>query len=123
MAASGGRDSSLGEPAKEMPVAMLTASQLDAFTGALRTRLLDREGGLSKRYLRKFLSEIRFNGKKVLVRGKKAALLAAAEQKEMGTARVHTSVPNRLPRLAEHGNQFSASSRYSPNSAGRCCLI
>ena len=78
--------------AKEMPVAMLTASQLDAFTCALKTRLLDREGGFSKRYLREFVSEIRFDGKRVVMRGKKAALLAAAAQKEMGTTRVPISV-------------------------------
>lgn len=63
---------------KEMPVSMLTARQLEAFSGALRTRVLDREGGFSKRYLREFVSEIRFDGKRVVMRGKKSALLAAA---------------------------------------------
>ena len=42
----------------------------------------------SNLYLREFVSEIRFDGKRVVMRGKKAALLAVAAQKEMGTARV-----------------------------------
>jgi len=81
---------------KEMPVSMLTARQLDAFTCALRTRVLDREGGFSKRYLREFVSEIRFDGKRVVMRGKKAALLSAAAQKEMDTTGVPIFVPNWL---------------------------
>ena len=81
---------------KEMPVSMLTARQLDAFTCALRTRVLDREGGFSKRYLREFVSEIRFDGKRVVMRGKKAALLCAAAQKEKGTTGVPIFVPNWL---------------------------
>jgi hypothetical protein len=58
--------------------------------------VLDREGGFSKRYLSEFVSEICFDGKRVLMRGKKAALLSAAAQKEKDTARVPSSVPNWL---------------------------
>ncbi len=43
---------------KEMPALMVTARQLDAFTCALRTRVLDREGGFSICYLREFVSEM-----------------------------------------------------------------
>lgn len=82
---------------KEVPVSMLSASQLDAFTCALRSRLQDREGGFSKRYLREFVSEIRFDGKRVVMRGKKAALLGAAAQKEMDTITVPRFKPNWLP--------------------------
>lgn len=81
---------------KEMPVSMLTASQLDKFTCALRARVLDREGGFSKRYLHQFVSEIRFDGKRVVMRGEKTALLAAAVQKEKDTAGVPSFVPNWL---------------------------
>lgn len=35
---------------QEMPAPMLTACQLEAFICALRTRVLDREEGFSKRY-------------------------------------------------------------------------
>jgi site-specific DNA recombinase len=75
----------------EMPVAMLSAKQVEAFGTALRTRLMDSSSGATKRYLRQFVGEIRFDGKRVVMRGKKAALLAAAAEKEMGTAGVPTS--------------------------------
>ena len=48
---------------------------------ALRARLLDRTAGFSNRYLREFVSEIRFNGERVVMRDKKVALLATAAQK------------------------------------------
>ncbi len=79
---------------KEMPVALLTARQVEAFGIALRTRVMDSEGGFSKRNLREFVSEIGFDGERVLMRGKKATLKAAAAQNEMGTASVPISVPN-----------------------------
>jgi site-specific DNA recombinase len=87
---------------KEMPVTMLTQGQLTAFTCAVRNRLLDRQNGFSKRYLREFISEIRFDGKQIVMRGKKATLIAAAAQKEMDTARVPISVPNWLPDLGSN---------------------
>ncbi len=80
----------------EMPVAMLSAKQVDAFGAALRTRLMDSSSGATKRYLRQFVGDIRFDGKRVVMRGRKAALLAAAAENEMGTARVPTSVPGWL---------------------------
>ena len=70
--------------------------QLDAFSTALRARVLDRTAGFSKRYLREFVSEIRFDGKRVVMHGKKAALLAAAAQKDMGTTTVPISEPTWL---------------------------
>ena len=81
---------------KELPVALITARQLDAFSTSLRVRVLDRTAGFSKRYLREFVSEIRFDGERVVMRGKKAALLAAASQKEMGTSCVPSSATNWL---------------------------
>ena len=81
---------------KEMPTAMLSAKQVEAFGSALRTRLMDSSSGATKRYLRQFVSEIRFDGKRVVMRGKKAALMLAAAENEMGTARVPTSVPSWL---------------------------
>lgn len=89
---------------KELPVALITARQLDAFSTALRARVLDRKAGFSKRYLREFVSEIRFDGERVVMRGKKAALLAAAAQKEMGTTCVPSSVPIWLPEAVDSEN-------------------
>ena len=82
---------------KEMPAAMVSARQLDTFSTALRARVLDCKAGFSKRYLRQFVSEIRFDGKKVVMRGKKAALMLAAAQKEMGITGVPSFAPNWLP--------------------------
>jgi hypothetical protein len=81
---------------KELPVALLSTRQLDAFGTALRARVLDRTAGFSKRYLREFVSEIRFEGKRIVIRGKKAALLAAEAQKDMGTSCVPSSATNWL---------------------------
>jgi site-specific DNA recombinase len=57
---------------------------------------MDSSSGATKRYLRHFVSEIRFDGKRVVMRGKNAALMAAAAQNEMGTAGVPISVPSWL---------------------------
>ena len=89
---------------KEMPAAMVSARQLDTFSTALRARVLDCKAGFSKRYLRQFVSEIRFDGKRVVMRGKKAALLVAAAQKEMGTTGVPSFAPNWLPGNVESEN-------------------
>lgn len=75
---------------------MVSTRQLDTFSAALRARVLDRSAGFSKRYLRQFVSEIRFDGKRVVMRGKKAALLVAAAQKEMDTTGVPIIEPNWL---------------------------
>ena len=77
-----------------MPVPMLTACQLDAFICALRTRVLDREEGFSKRYGRNFVSEIRCDAKRIAMQ-KKAPLISAAVQKK-GTTGVPSSVHNWL---------------------------
>ena len=77
----------------EMPMAALTPKKIEAFRAALRTRLTDREGGFSKRYLHEFVSEIRFDGRMVTIQGRKATLLAAAAgRSEPGTATVPSSV-------------------------------
>jgi hypothetical protein len=77
--------------AKEMPASMLTQANVEAFGSALRARLQAGEGGFPKRYLRQFVSEIRFDGSRLTMSGRKDALLAAAMDEKMGTARVPTS--------------------------------
>ena len=59
-------------------------------------------GSFPKRYLRQFVSEIRFDGKRLTIRGSKDALLAAALDKERGTARVPTSSQSWLPDLGSN---------------------
>lgn len=87
-----------------VPATLLPAKRIDAFSTALRARILDRTAGFSKRHLREFASEIRFDGKRVVLRDKKAALLAAAAQKEMGTTCVPSSASNWLPNSREAAN-------------------
>ena len=58
---------------KEMPLAALSPEKLGAFGSALRARLTDREGGFSKHCLHEFVSEIRFDSKKVTMQGESDA--------------------------------------------------
>ena len=87
---------------KEMPIAALSAAHVEAFGTALRSRLQEGSGSFPKRYLRQFVSDIRYDGKRVTMSGRKDALLVAAAQKEMGTARVPTSGLSWLPDLGSN---------------------
>ena len=87
---------------KEMPVSALNAAHVEAFGVALRARLHGGAGSFPKRYLRQFVSEIRYDGKRLTMSGKKDALLIAALEKKMGTAGVPTSSPSWLPDLGSN---------------------
>ena len=87
---------------RELPLAALTARQVEAFGQSLRARLLEGGSGFPKRYLRQFVDEIRFDGKRLTMRGRKEALLAAAAGNETGTARVPISGSSWLPDLGSN---------------------
>jgi len=87
---------------KEMPASLLSQAHLEEFGTALRARLQEGAGGFPKRYLRQFVSEIRFDGKRLTMSGRKDALLAAALEKKMGTTRVPTSGLSWLPDLGSN---------------------
>jgi site-specific DNA recombinase len=87
---------------KEMPASMLTAAHVDSFGAALRTRLQEGGGSFPKRYLRQFVSSVRFDGTRVTMTGRKDALMVAALESEMGTARVPTSGLSWLPDLGSN---------------------
>ena len=87
---------------KDIPLAALSSRQLDSVATAMRSRLLDRSSGFSKRYLRQFVSAISFDGQRVRMQGKKAALLAAAMGEKMGTSAVPTSGMGWLPDLGSN---------------------
>jgi hypothetical protein len=87
---------------KEVPAAALSAAHVEAFGAALRARLQEGAGGFPKRYLRQFVNEIRFDGKRLTMSGRKDALLAAALEKKMGTVGVPTSSPSWLPDLGSN---------------------
>ena len=92
--------------------------------GGKGTRLTDSSSGATKRYLRQFVGEMRFDGKRVVMRGRKAALLAAVAEKEMGTAKVPISVPGWLRFGLEPGTNELTARRTTPvprpeHAAGR----
>jgi len=88
--------------AKDMPASLLTQANVNAFGTALRARLQAGEGGFSKRYLHQFVSDIRYDGKRLTMSGRKDALMAAALDKREGTARVPTSSLSWLPDLGSN---------------------
>ena len=87
---------------KEMPVSALNAAHVEAFGVALRARLQAGAGSFPKRYLRQFVSEIRYDGSRLTMSGRKDALMAAALEKKMGTATVPTSSLSWLPDLGSN---------------------
>ena len=87
---------------KEMPVSALNAAHVEAFGVALRARLRAGAGSFPKRYLRQFVSEIRYDGSRLTMSGRKDALMAAALEKKMGTATVPTSSLSWLPDLGSN---------------------
>ena len=83
---------------KEMPLGLLKPKQIDAFSKALRSKLLDRDSGFGKEYLKLLVSEIRIEGKEAQITGSYAALAnAVAETKTGILGRVPRFVPNWLP--------------------------
>jgi len=73
-------------------------NQLEAFTKALRTKLLDRKSGFGKEYLKLLVSEIRIKGNQAEIAGSYSALAHAVEEtKKRSLERVPSFVPNWLP--------------------------
>ncbi len=87
---------------KEMPIATLNAAHVTAFGAALRSRLKDGAGSFPKRYLRQFVTEVRYDGARLTLGGRKDALMAAALDKKEDTARVPTSSLSWLPDLGSN---------------------
>jgi site-specific DNA recombinase len=84
---------------RAVPLDKINASQISAFGNALRAKLLERENGFSKQYLRLLVNEIRVSGNEVSMTGSKAALMHAVLQKKMGTMTVPTFGMPWLPDL------------------------
>ena len=73
-------------------------NQLEAFTKALRTKLLDRKSGFGKEYLKLLVSEIRIKNNQAEITGSYSALAHAVEEtKKHSLGRVPSFVPNWLP--------------------------
>ena len=73
-------------------------NQLEAFTKALRSKLLDRSSGFGKEYLKLLVSEIRIKNNQAEITGSYSALAHAVEVSKMGALdRVPSFAPNWLP--------------------------
>ena len=87
---------------KEMPVAALNSAHVEAFGAALRSRLQEGAGSFPKRYLRQFVTSISYDGSRLTMSGRKDALMVAALEKKMGTAKVPISSLSWLPDLGSN---------------------
>lgn len=70
--------------------------RIQAFTQALRTRLLDRASGFGKQYLKLLVDEIRIEGNRAEMTGSYAALAAVVAQGGPDTNK-GTAVPRFMP--------------------------
>ena len=84
---------------KAIPLDKINAGQIQAFGDAMRIKLMDRENGFSKQYLRLLVNEIRVSGDEIKMTGSKAALVHAVLQKKMDTMEVPSFVQSWLPDL------------------------
>ena len=83
----------------ELSAVLLSAEQLGAFRKALRVQMPGSTADFFKRYLRGGgVNEIHCDGKRVVMRGEKAALLAAAARKYVDTTKVSSFKPILAPR-------------------------
>ncbi|MGO9446065.1 MAG: recombinase family protein [Thiobacillaceae bacterium] len=88
---------------KDIPLDLLKPQQISAFSKALRAKLVDRESGFGKEYLKLLVSEIRIEGKEAKITGSYAALASAVAESKKGTLnRVPRFVPNWLPDLGSN---------------------
>ena len=84
--AGAGRETAL--PAVEY----LKPSQVDAFGKVLRKKLLAKDSGLAKSYLKALVEEIRVEDEQATIRGSYGALASAMHQIKMGTDEVPTFI-------------------------------
>jgi site-specific DNA recombinase len=88
---------------REVPLDQLKDSQVEPFSNALRSKLLDRDSRFGKEYLKLLVSEIRVEGNEAQITGSYAALGAMIAETKKGTLnRVPTFVPNWLPDLGSN---------------------
>ncbi len=85
---------------QQMPLDLLKAKNINAFTKALRIKLLDRDSSFGREYLRLLVSEIRIEENTARITGSYAALASAVAENNLGThGKVPRFVPNWLPDL------------------------
>ncbi len=72
-------------------------NQLEAFTKALRNKLLDRSSGFGKEYLKLLINEIRIKDNRAEITGSYSALAHAVAESNSTLQRVPRFAPNWLP--------------------------
>jgi site-specific DNA recombinase len=83
-----------------MPFDLLKTKHVNAFTQALRSKLLDRDSSFGREYLRLLVSEIRIEKNEARISGSYAALASAVAETKLGTLdKVPRFEPNWLPDL------------------------
>ncbi len=70
---------------KQMPVSALSPKQVETFASALKDKLLDRESGFGKKYLKLLVEEIRYRKGQLVMIGNYAALARAVGGIKKGT--------------------------------------
>jgi len=81
---------------KEMPSDLLKPKNIDAFTKALRSKLLDKNSRFGKDYLKLLVNEIKIDGNEATISGSYGALAYAIAETKKDTQRVPTFVSNWL---------------------------
>lgn len=89
---------------KEMPASMLTQAHVEALGTALRARPQAGERGFPKRYLRQFVSDIRYGGKRLTMSGQHPRPGPWRPDMEPGTRREPWPAPRRLQGLPRCGD-------------------
>jgi site-specific DNA recombinase len=70
---------------KQMPVDALGEKKVQAFTAALRERLIEKDRAFSKNYLKLLVDEIRYLDKQLVMKGSYAALARMVGETKKGT--------------------------------------
>jgi hypothetical protein len=70
---------------KQMPVSALGPKQVESFASALKGKLLDRESGFGKKYLKLLVEEIRYRKGQLVMTGNYSALARAVGAIKRGT--------------------------------------
>ena len=81
---------------RDLPTNLLKPQNINAFSTALRSKLLDRTSKFGKEYLKLLVNEIRINGNEAEISGSYAALAGAITETKKGTLKVPTFASNWL---------------------------
>ncbi len=96
---------------KHMPTPRILPSTLEAFSAALRKRLVNRDTAFAKRYLSVLVDQIVLSGNEASIRGGYRPLAAAVEKSKEGT----------LDQVPSFVGEWRARKDYRPAAVLRAC--